>query len=226
MQLLESSVIGLRAARHHLTSRTSPVSVTLFPMCHLGTPEFYQTVYDDAGTHDIVLLEGIASRAVRSLTRAYRWARPERLGLVVQKHPTFPETCQVIHSDLTGPEFEALWATVPRWERWTIAMATSLFGLWMRYFSTLDVIAPHLSVNDVPPRDQILGPDPLVHILLNARDERLCEHLTRIVQNANDRPLSVAVIYGASHMPAVIRHLGALANFTPTESEWMTVFGY
>ncbi len=226
MQLIESSIIGLRAARHVLTSRKSPVSVTLFPMCHLGAADFFWEVYQDAAEHDIVLLEGIRSPASRSLTRAYRWIRPDRLGLVVQPHPTFPDSCEVIHSDLTSAEFEALWATVPLWERWTIPVATTLFGLWMRYFATVEAIAPHLTTDDAPTRELVLAPEPLVRILLDARDERLCDHLTRIVENADDRPLSVAVVYGAAHMRAVIRHLNQLAGFTPTKSDWLTIFEY
>ncbi len=48
---------AIRAAS--IASSDHPMTVTLFPMVHIGEPEFYQQVYADAFAHDVVLYEGI-----------------------------------------------------------------------------------------------------------------------------------------------------------------------
>ena len=85
MQILESSVLGLRAARLTFASKVSGKTVTLFPMVHIGVPEFYRQVYEDALTHDAVLVEGLRSPITTRITRSYRWiVGAKRLGLIVQ----------------------------------------------------------------------------------------------------------------------------------------------
>jgi hypothetical protein len=85
MQLLESSVLGLRSARHVFCRPDSEVEVTLFPMLHIGEPQFYEAVFSSAMAHDAVLIEGVRSPIVTRLTRAYRWLDcSKRLGLIVQ----------------------------------------------------------------------------------------------------------------------------------------------
>jgi hypothetical protein len=38
-------------------------------------------------------------------------------------------------------------------------------------------------------------------------------------------PIVVGVVYGAGHMPAVVRALAA-CGFKPRNAEWLTAFGY
>lgn len=72
MQLLDSSDLGLRSARLTFRSTGSNVTVTLFPMVHLGEAAFYDAVHKDAGARDAMLVEGVRSPAVTRITRAYR----------------------------------------------------------------------------------------------------------------------------------------------------------
>jgi hypothetical protein len=72
MQFVESSIWGVRSARLSFQSRSSAVTVTLFPMVHIGEAGFYEAVYADALGHDIVLLEGVRSPITTRVTRSYR----------------------------------------------------------------------------------------------------------------------------------------------------------
>ena len=107
MQILESSMLGLRAARLHLKSPNSHRTVTLFPMVHVGEAGFYEQTYKDASSHDVVLVEGVGSEVGRHLTRSYRWIDTGRLGLVVQPRYPSPEVAgaRVVLADLTAEEF-------------------------------------------------------------------------------------------------------------------------
>ena len=62
------------------SSRTSLVSVTLYPMVHVGEEQFYRETYDEAFSHDVVLVEGFRSPVGRNLTRSYRWIHFENWG--------------------------------------------------------------------------------------------------------------------------------------------------
>jgi|GEM_PF-4911570 len=73
MQFIEWSVIGLRSARHVFTHPESDTTVTIFPMIHVAAASFYDAVYTDAASHDVVVCEGLKSPVARRLTRAYRW---------------------------------------------------------------------------------------------------------------------------------------------------------
>src|SRR5262245_11194018 len=108
MQLLESSCLGLRSARLTFQCAASEVSVTLFPMVHLGDRGFYSAVYQDACSHDVMLVEGVSSPVTTRVTRAYRWIEGPRIGLVVQpRHPAQADSrAKIIHADLRGEEFE------------------------------------------------------------------------------------------------------------------------
>ena len=49
--------------------------------------------------------------------------------------------------------------------------------------------------------------------------------LDTIHQQRSQEPISVAVVYGAGHIPAVVRSL-ARYGYRASSAEWLTVFGY
>jgi hypothetical protein len=62
-------------------------------------------------------------------------------------------------------------------------------------------------------------------LLVEDRDALLVEALDAIHQQRSQEPMSVAVVYGAGHMPAVVRSL-ARYGYRASSAEWLTVFGY
>jgi hypothetical protein len=138
MQFVEVSVIGVRSARLIFSSPTSGVRVTLFPMIHVGEPDFYRTTYADAQSHDVILLEGVRSPVVARITRSYRWIEGAKnlSGLVVQ--PRFPDSlsiAKIVHADLSQQEFEEEWRKVPLWLRLAVSALAPLIGLNRRWRS-------------------------------------------------------------------------------------------
>lgn len=228
MQLLESSILGLRTARHVFAQRGGAVTVTLFPMVHLGDPDFFETVYADAGDHDAVLLEGIRSPVTRRLTRAYRWLDGGLGGLTVQ--PPFPDGANLraerLHADLPPEVFDSHWRAAHRPTRWLITAAAPAYALWLRATATRDSLAKALAIDDLPDRASLLAWSPefagLDRAVIDLRDTALIEALAGVLDRT-DPPTQIAVAYGAQHMRAVIRFLDA-RGFAPTGSRWLTVF--
>lgn len=231
MQIIESSVLGLRAARHTLTSPDGRTTVTLFPMIHVGAEAFYRQVYDDAGTHDVMLVEGVRSPVGRLLTSSYRWLDVARLGLVVR--PRAPRErrgkARVVHADLTTQEFHRSWRRIPVWLRFLVYIGAPIFGLTRRYTATRESIAHNLEMDDRLSSKELLSWSPqtaaLKRGLLDDRDEHLVSKLGEEIDRSTDDKRSIAVVFGAGHMRAVLAEL-AKRGFRTSGSSWQTVFAF
>lgn len=164
-------MFGVRAARLNFVSETTAVRVTLFPMVHVGEAEFYDATYLDARTHDVVLLEGVDSPVSRRITRSYRWLAGSRTlrGLIIQ--PRFPAGApppQVIHADLTGPEFEAEWRSVPIWIRLLVYAMAPIMGLQRRWFYTRARLAKNMGCGDQTTLMELMTLSPETGALVQA----------------------------------------------------------
>jgi hypothetical protein len=226
MQIVEVSVFGLRVARYRFIHPDSGCSVTLFPMIHIGEPDFYERVYRDASTHDVVLVEGMKSRVGRRLTRTYRWIG-QRLGLIIQPRFAGPPGVRVVLADLSTDEFHREWRKVPLWLRLAAYLLTPLVGLRMRWFASRESIAKHLGLEDRLSAEEILSWNPeiaaLKHGLLHARDARLIAKLGEELDRSAAGEVRLAILYGATHMRAVLKELNR-RRFLAKEAEWLTVF--
>jgi hypothetical protein len=230
MQILESSPLGLRSARLVFSSKSGK-SVTLFPMVHIGTAEFYRQVHEDALTHDAVLIEGVRSPITKRITRSYRWiVGAKRLGLIVQ--PKLPETqsgpTRVIHADLSHDEFVREWRRIPLHLRVGVNLAAPIYGAYRRWFSTLEGLARGHSMDDLTSRNEALGwtasYGAFHRSVVAARDVRLIQRLSELLEAPIDQVRKVAIVYGGEHMRAVIAELTRRREFIAGETRWMNVF--
>lgn len=229
VQILESALIGLRSARILLASPDSPVSITLFPMVHVGEAAFYDAVYEEAAKHDVILIEGVNSPIAKRITRSYRWLVGDRLGLVLQpRFPTAVASGEVVLADLSHEEFVGEWRRVPMWLRLAVYGLAPFVGLRGRLLASRESLAKGHNLEDNGHPDEFFDVGPAFLLLqaaiVSARDrrlvERLCEHLDRTAP-----PSRIAVVYGAGHIPAVIRALTKERRFRPVAADWQVVFG-
>jgi hypothetical protein len=226
MQILESSMLGLRTARMVFRSRGSPVAITLYPMVHVGDARFYRETYEEAFSHDVALIEGVRSPVGRNLTRSYRWVDFEKLDLVLQpKSPPQEDVpARIVRADLTAEEFHAEWRKVSLLLRAGILFAAPLVGIHRRLFSSRRSLAQDMCLEDRRSSDEILdwSPrlEPMKHSILHARDERLIACIAAELEGSEEK--RVAIVYGAAHMRAVLREL-ARRGFHCSESSWRTV---
>lgn len=219
-------MLGLRTARMVFRARSSPVSVTLYPMVHVGDERFYRESYDEAFSHDVVLVEGVRSPVSRNLTRTYRWINFERLGLVRQPRTPPQETvvARIIRADLTTEEFHREWRKVSLRLRAAIVFAAPIYGLYRRLFASRESLARNMCLEDRKSSDEILSWSPsfdaVYQSILHARDERLVNCLVAELEGGEKQ---VAIVYGARHMRAVLREL-ARRGFSCSNSSWRTIF--
>ncbi len=48
--------------------------------------------------------------------------------------------------------------------------------------------------------------------------------LERVHEERCNEAIHVAIVYGAGHMPAVVRYLGQRFGYWASDAEWMTIF--
>jgi hypothetical protein len=231
MQIVERSVMGVRAARHSMQSSGKDVSVTLFPMIHIGQASFYRDVHADALQHDVVLTEGVRSPITRLITSSYRWINKNKLGLVVQPRITHASDgkARIVHADLSTDEFHQEWRKLPLWLKLLVAIFAPLVGIHRRLFATRESLAKAMEEEDLLSSEEILNLDPrfaaLRRTILRVRDQRLIEKLGEELDREADRPQTIAIIFGAGHMRAILAELKR-RNFRTVGATWQMVMSF
>jgi hypothetical protein len=232
MQIVEVSVTGVRSAVITLQRDQSPMRFILFPMIHLGTPAFYQAVTSRLRDTQLIVAEGVAGRSVvtNALTLSYRLpARRRRLNLVVQRIDYLGLGVPVIRPDITARQLRRRWRAVPALQRMAVWCLIPPFAIAVWLFGTRRVMGRYLGLDDLPaskaqPERDIAG--ELVELIVDHRDALLIDALVSIHEARSTEPIAVAVVYGAGHMPAVVRALLARYGYRPRAADWLTVFDF
>ena len=223
---------GVRSAVITLRSREVPLVFVLFPMLHLGTKSFYRAVTDRLSSSDVVVAEGISGRSVvvAALTLAYRLpGRRRRLGLVKQHIDLAGLGVPVIRPDMTAAEFSKGWRAVPVLQRALVVCMAPLVaaGFWL--IGTRRTLSRYAAIDDLAAPDESQLRDQageLIDLIVDRRDSLLLSALDALHRQHMTEPMTVAVVYGAGHMPAVAHHLAAAHGYRPREAEWLTVFDF
>lgn len=233
MQIIESSIIGLRSAVYRFVHPELPVTVIAFPMIHIGTPEFYQEVRKRLMDCDAIIFEGVKSRRSRFLTASYRWAvKRQRLGLVMQAEALRIRELDkpLIHGDLSEAEFDEGWSGIRWWLRAVMNIGAPLYGLFLYFFGTREIIGKGMSLTDLSHRERRIeqGEDFKEYnsVLLDARDQRLNDVFTEWLESSKSEPRTVGIVYGAGHFTAFSDNLKKNHGFRAESAEWLTVFPY
>jgi hypothetical protein len=203
-------------------------------MIHLATPAFYADVMTRLAGCQLIVAEGGlgAERTAggQALTLSYRLAgRARRWGLVTQRLTLTKLGVPVVRPDMDADRFRRGWRRLPVLVRlWAWALVPA-FGIGLLVFGSREFLARRLgSQEDLPTREEELGYgrfDALEELLMDDRDTLLVRALDTVHQQRSQEPISVAVVYGAGHMPAVVRYL-ARYGYRASSAEWLTVFGY
>ena len=119
MEILSGNSLDLRVAVRHLIKDDSPHQFMLFPMVHVGEPEFYQEIQRRLAQCDIVLYEGISSSKGTMGIKSYELVA-EEAGLSLQRDKlsrTDLGHVELVCADLYKQEFEGYWQRIPLHER-------------------------------------------------------------------------------------------------------------
>ena len=115
MEFIDRNSLDVRAAVYTLKHPHDLLEFVLFPMIHVGAPDYYRDVRRLLEKCDRVLFEGVRGTRTRMLTLAYRFmVRRRRLGLVTQDELRLRDLGdRLIHADVDAASFETRWSTIP-----------------------------------------------------------------------------------------------------------------
>jgi hypothetical protein len=164
-----------------------------------------------------------------ALTASYEIpARSARLGLVVDTIDYAGLGVPVLCPDMTDAEFDAGWRELPGWQRGLALAAFPLMGLHLLAFGSRRSLARGMQVDDTDWYERraraTSAQDNLLTLIGDKRDELLMTALDAVHDTCSGDAITVGVVYGALHVPAVTRGLHALHGYSARGAEWLTVF--
>lgn len=201
-------------------------------MVHLAESSFYEEVSRRLEKCDAIFYEGVRSKHVSRLTRSYRWlARRERLGLVLQSEylDLQPLRDRVIRADLPTRDFNARWQSLPLPLRLLVAVLVSPVALALYLTDSREAIAKRLTRSSLPASEAFEADDAyadaLEAVVVDARDQRLAQVLSRYIEDNGDNEATAAIVFGAGHVEGIQRFLTRKLRFRPAGGSQIVVFG-
>lgn len=209
----------------------SPLSFLLVPMCHVADPGFYTQVHRRLQACDLVLAEGVRGKSwqLDTLTMAYRFApRRRRNHLVLQDYSTLlPADVPVINPDATAAQAVSDLREEWRWRYPLVLLAAPVFGLVFAVRGPQAFMDRGLEIRITPPATGARIPDhdhyPVMRALLDHRDRLLLDATREVLKRHRYDPITVAVVYGATHIPMLCAELMVRHGYQLREPEWLTV---
>ena len=228
MQIIESTPFGIRSAVICLRAEENSTQFVLYPMVHVADKNFYEEIALRLESSDVILFEGVRSTTVSLLTTAYRYfANSPRLGLVSQQALQIDHLKdRLVHADVSGQQFEKKWSELRFGLRIFWSSIAPIFGIYMKFFGTRSLIARYMNLNLRKARREILkdeDDEKFDEIVVNYRDRRLLSVIDEQIKTPQSSKRTIAILYGAAHMRAVIRHLIDEYGYRIASAEWITV---
>jgi hypothetical protein len=195
-------------------------------MVHVAAPEFYREVERRLRECDLLVVEGIAgdSAVGDALTATYRVIPAnDESGLVEDDIPYGDLGVPIVTPDLTGEEFDEGFGELP-WKTRLLTWAAIPVVSVGQYFAGRRTIL-NLEVNDLPTAAEELRSenwDDFMDLLLGRRDEQVSSVLAEIVRDRAGERIEVAVVYGAAHVPGILRGLYTL-GYRVLSADWVMV---
>jgi hypothetical protein len=226
VQIIENSIVGTRSAVLRLTKHGGGPAIVVFPMLHVAEPQFFRDVEARLRECDLLVVEGIQgeSSAVDGLTMTYRvMPANEESGLVEDDIPYDDLGVPFVAPDMSGEEFQEGFQDLPWKTRAMMWAVTPVVSIGQFFAGRRALLSPDIEVNDLPTRQEELRGeewDRFFDLLLDRRDDRAVAAVANVVRDHGDQELEVAVVYGAKHVPGILRGLYGL-GYRVVQADWL-----
>ncbi|WP_433158759.1 hypothetical protein [Kribbella sp. CA-247076] len=224
MQIVESSVIGTRSAVLRLTRRGGGPVVLVFPMLHVAAPEFYREVEQRLRACDLLVVEGVDGDSAmgNALMTTYKvMPANDESGLVEDDIPYGDLGVPVVLPDVTAEELDEGFRGLS-WKTKLVTWAVIPVVTVGQFFSGRRTLL-NVEVNDLPTAAEELRGEELdrfADVLLGNRDVRVIAALAEIVRDRAEERIDVGVVYGAAHVPGILRGLYTL-GYRVVSADWV-----
>lgn len=238
MQITEVTGFGVRSAAITLRRDETAMKFALFPMFHFAAPTFYAEVRRRLRTCAVIVSEGVAGPTLQSnamdFTNHY-FPHGRQHGIVAQTDEiVLPEGIPVVRPDvppvepaidlrgfpglgrmakLTGLNLALITSTH------LISTAVAIAGPRVLYTKGLEIHDFAFTAAEEQRADSAVS-----RVIIDSRDRKLLAALTELHELRCREPITVGVVYGAAHMPAVANGLIERYGYRARHAEWMNVY--
>ncbi|XVV17075.1 hypothetical protein ACQP2X_22665 [Actinoplanes sp. CA-131856] len=227
MQLTEMSVVGIRTSITVFRRRPGGLKFVVVPTIHIGRPDYYRAIHERLKPCVAVVAEqydgpsstGFAYVAALKLTRqrigrdlVHQDIDYASLGVPI----IFPDQ---VHGLEAGPNRE-----LPRDTWLDVALLTPALAVDMALHGRDWLTGHQLDIDD--DSDVEMWPKFLHRKVMTERDELLAGALREIDGEFASEDAEVAVVFGAAHMPAVVRELTAWGYRPAPGARWLTAVDF
>ncbi|MEV0902472.1 hypothetical protein [Actinoplanes sp. NPDC049802] len=228
MRLTEMSDAGYRTSISVLRRPGGGIRWVLIPTIHMGHPDYYWAIWQRLRSCQAVVAEqydGPSSTGLAYVT-AMRWTR-QRAGrdLVHQDIDYGALGVPVVFPDAhLGPEVQPD-RRMPR-EAWPdLIVMTPILAVRMALAGSdfVDGLSALDLTDESRPR---FADEDLNRIILTERDGLLLGVIREIDGEFAAEDMEVAVVFGALHIPAVVRELRRLGHQALPETRWLTAIDF
>lgn len=229
MQFIEKNSFSLRTAIYSLKHKESSLEFMLFPMVHVGEPQYYEEINSLLSKCEVILYEGVRSRITKLITLSYRLlAKKKGIGLIAQNEALRlgELSAELVHADMSTEMFEAEWARLPLKLRILMLLASPIVGLFQKLFGKKLFLALIGNVNDLPDGNGCSSEDSqFSKLIITERDKFLINKIEEQLCTRTNKA-TVGIVYGAKHIPAVAYLLLNKHKYHVASAQWVTVASF
>jgi len=229
MDAVEVGLFGLRTAVFRMRRSGHPLTFVVFAMVHYADHRYYEAISERIRDCDMAVVEGVRG------SPGYRRRLLGRGRGLVRQHIDYAALgVPTINPDLTMADLRRecrSFSLLPR-------LGARLFFRMVRFlpyvfmFVSRDSAARALALNSEIHHaemawmqdNRVWGP-VIRDLVLDARDARVTAQLASIHEAHSEKDLTVAIVYGAGHLFAIMDSLQAL-GYRSTTGEWLLAWDY
>ncbi len=230
MQILEVTGYAIRSAAITMRRPETPLKFSLYPMVHFAAPSFYAEVRRRLRSCDLIVSEGVSGQSMQSsamnLTNRFFPGGRQRDLVGQTDEAVLPPGIPVLRPDLPLVDLNRELHKLPTINQLAFIAGTHLTAAALALIGPSIFLDDDLAVHDFPftVRQERVRDTPEAHAALDYRDRLLLAELTAVHEQRSAEPITVGVVYGAAHMPAVVNGMIGKYRYRVREAEWMTVF--
>ena len=213
---------GAKICRVTYSHPQKNIRITLYPMMHIASKEFYETISENLKRFDLILFEGTTWHKYRMKRKMYDWFA-KGLGLKTQRgNLVYPKNVEKINIDMPVEQFRKRFHNLYIKDRF-------LFYLIRPLLFIITLIYPKNEILEAMMRREILSErnyndnHSKYYLILKQRDEYMCKQLDKVLTKygKSGEMTYIAIVFGLSHMYSINEYLKKL-KFRTGRKKWIT----